>query len=154
MTLTTEWMKRILARKIVWMIIQKKYGIDKLPQGGPDYLCFLLSKIKNPFWISFIKAITKFKEIFDMNNPQIFALNEPLWFNPLTKLEHIKKWDVVGLRTVKDHINSSIEIKTQEEILSDFHISLNSIDYARMIKAIPTNWSIEKDNWEINTQTS
>ena len=83
-TLKSKWLKQIPAIEGDWMTIPKNYGIDKIPQYGQDYLGFLLAKIKNPFWRSFINAISMFKTIYDKNIFKESSLNEPLWFNPDT----------------------------------------------------------------------
>ena len=105
----------------------------------------------NPFWRSFVKAFNKFIENTEENNPQDCILYQPLWYNPITNIEFVKRWDIAGIRIVQDIINSDKEIKSKEEILSDFHISLNFIGYARLIKSIPTRWLLERDIWEMNT---
>ena len=38
-----------------------------------------------------------------------------------------------GIRVVKDLINSDNDIIRKEEILNDFHIALNLLDYARLV---------------------
>ena len=68
----------------------------------------------------------------------------------MTNIKFVKKWDKAGIRIVRDLINSDKEIKSKEEILTDFHISLNFIDYARLKKSIPTRWLLERDLWDMN----
>ena len=38
----------------------------------------------------------KFKTIYDKNNLKESSLNQPMWFNPDTGKEYIKKWDSCG----------------------------------------------------------
>ena len=151
MTLKTKWMKQILARDSDWMTIPKMYGIDKIPLYGSDYLKLLLQEVMNPFWRSFIKAFTKFNNIMEENHPQDNILYQPIWYNPMTNIKYVKTWDKAGIRIVRDLINSDKEIKSKEEILTDFHISLNFIDYARLKKSIPPRWLLERDLWEMNS---
>ena len=47
---------------------------------------------------------------------------------------------------VKDLINSDNDIIRKEDILNDFHIALNLLDYARLERSIPAVWSIRKND--------
>ena len=60
----------------------------------------------------------------------------------------LKVFLTVG-RTLKDLINSNNDITRKEEILNDFHIALNSLDYARLVRSIPADWSIRKNDLEL-----
>ena len=120
---------------------------------GPDYLNLLLINISNPFWRSFIKAYAKFVNYTEENYP-LDILSQPIWYNKKTNINFVKKWDNAGIRIIRDLINSNKEIKSKEEILADFNLSLNFIDYARLIKSIPSIWLLERDSWEMLTLTS
>ena len=49
-----------------------------------------------------------------------------------------------GLRIVRDLISDEAQIKTTDEITNDFRISLNFLDYARLIKTIPSDWTTSR----------
>ena len=76
-TLKAKWLKQLLSSTGGWTIIPCKYGIHNCPSYGPDYPCFLINKIRNPFWKSVLEAVKSFQEIFDANNLPLFLFMIP-----------------------------------------------------------------------------
>ena len=48
----------------------------------------------------------------------------------------------MGLRTVGDLFNQQGSLKTSNEIKEDYGLSLNFIDYNRLIRSIPQQWQL------------
>ena len=57
-----------------------------------------------------------------------------------------------GIRTVADLINSQFQFKSKQELLDEFNINLNFIDYARLKRSIPPEWSHENNLHDPNLQ--
>ena len=137
--LKTKWLKKMLTSNDDWTTIPHKYGIDNICRYGPDYIQSISTKIKNPFWASVSKALTRFHKIYLKEYPHILPDNEPIWFNPRFQLPYIKKWDQKGLRNVGDLIDKNGVLKTSQKLEDDFGITINFLEFMRISKAIPKN---------------
>ena len=148
-TLKAKWLKKNLTNKGGWADIPVDHNIDAIPHFGSDFINVLLDKVSNPFWKSVLIAIKSFVKIYNTNNFSQLTFNEPLWFNPLIKLSYEKSWDNKGLRILSDLITTYAQFKTKEELQNDFGISLNFLDYARLIRSIPTTWEALRHEWHL-----
>ena len=100
-----------------------------------------------------LKALNFFRKIIEKEESSVPLLYEPLWYNPLIGLPYIKTWDNKRLRIVRDLISEEAQIKTMDEITNDFGISLNFLNYARLIKSLPSNWTTCSYAWYLSETT-
>ena len=116
-------------------------NIDKAAKYGIDYTKVLLEKINNPFWWTVVESINSFFNLYYNYHTQEPICSQSLWFNPLIHFEYVSRWDNGGVRIVADLINSQFQFQSKQELLDDFNINLNFIDYARPNRSIPHEWS-------------
>ena len=53
------------------------------------------------------------------------------------------------MRILSDLITTYAQFKTKEELQNDFGIILNFLDYARLIRSIPTTWEALRHEWHL-----
>ena len=142
-TLKVKWLKKILQSPETWTDVPLKYEIDKICRYGQDYAKNILQTIKNPFWSSMIIATASFQQKLNELYPNNNVLEEPIWFNPNLKIPFIRKWDNKGLRKIGDLFNDLGRIKSREQLMKDFNLTINFIDFTRISRAIPQNYLLK-----------
>ena len=133
-------MKTLLNSGENWTHLPNRYGIGKIPNYGIEYLHHLSKKIKNPFWISVVKATLEFHLQFHKQNLHLNSSEQPLWYNPYIPMEIFKKWDSNGMRIVQDILDSNNLIKSKEVLEKDFALKINFLDYATLVNSIPREY--------------
>ena len=92
-SLKVKWLKTLLNSGENWTHLPNRYGIGKIPNYGIEYLHHLSKKLKNPFWISVVKATLEFHLQFHKQNLHLNFSEQPLWYNPYIPMEIFKKWE-------------------------------------------------------------
>ena len=147
-TLKTKWLKTVLTSNENWALIPKSHKIDKVGNYGTKFYKEILTLLKNPFWISMVRALESFHQLLSEKNTTELTMNSPIWFNPLINIEFVKKWDDKGLRCLGDVFEEDGCLKSREKLSDDFNINFNFIDYARLIKAIPNEYILRKNEFD------
>ena len=63
-TLKTKWLKTVLTSNEIWALIPKSHKIDKVGNYGTKFYKEILTLLKNPFWISMVRALASFHQLF------------------------------------------------------------------------------------------
>ena len=92
------------------------------------------------FWSSMIIATASFQQKRNELYPNNNVLEEPIWFNLNLKIPYIRKWDNKDLRKIGDLFNDLGRIKSREQLMNDFNLTINFIDFTRITRAIPQNY--------------
>ena len=140
LSLKVKWLKTLLNSNENWTHLPNCYGIGKIPNYGITYLQYLSKKLKNPFWISVVKAISEFQLQFQKQNPVLNFSLQPLWYNPNIPVDIFKKWESKGMRIVQDVLDSNNLIKSKEVLEKDFAFKINFLDYATLVNSIPREY--------------
>ena len=152
-TLKTKWLKKVLVCNEVWSLIPESHQIDKVGGYGIKFYNNILPHIKNPFWISVVKALESYHVNYSIHTQPEISMNSPIWFNPNINISFVKKWDDKGLKCLGDIFEEHGVVKTREKLSDDFKIKFNFIDYTRLIKSIPNDFVLQNivfDREEMN----
>ena len=145
-SLKIKWVRQLNSKHDAWTIIPTKYKIHCLMEYGNKFPNNLLHTVNNPFWRSVVESFAYFQELC-CSDPDLTILSEPIWFNDPIKIGYIKLWDQKGLKCVGDLFNLRGELRTRQDIQNSFDIRMNFLDYHRLVKAIPEDWTTQiKEN--------
>ena len=95
---------------------------------------------KKTFWSSMVIAIAYFQKKVNELDSTMKVLEEPIWFNPNLNIPYIMKWDNKRLKKIGDLFNDLGRIKSREQLMSDFNMTINFIDFTRITRAIPQSY--------------
>ena len=85
-------------------------------------------------------AIAYFQKKVNEVDSTMKVSEEPIWFNPNLNIPYIMKWDNKRLKKIGDLFNDLGRIKSREQLMSDFNMTINFIDFTRITRAIPQSY--------------
>ena len=143
------WVKRLLAKKDEgsWKIYPQRL-LSKILHNHSFQCNFNLKQIKfqiQPFYKQLFEAWNKIKECPE--DDPFKVRREVLWFNKLIttggkkgKLICYKDWYKSGIVFIHDIVNEDGNIKSIEELETEFNIQISPMDYNSLITSIPVKW--------------
>jgi hypothetical protein len=141
-SLKLTWIRRFFSKQSQWNIFPHKYGLIETVTVGPNGHTFM-PKLNNPFWMdvfsSWVGFSKKFCQKYEPNSCNDI-LNQPIWGNPMVKLDFIKPWYTKGIHFVRDLIGPDGSLKSMADLSYEYCIKITFLDYHRLTRAIPSTW--------------
>ena len=104
---------------------------------------FPVPKNTSNFYTAVLKSWKEFK--YETFNSKEDILNQYLWYNEKLKITnktiYLKSFDDCGIRKIADITNEDGSLKSYNDVCSTFNTATtNAALYAKVVKAIPTDW--------------
>ena len=129
--LKASWSRRIYKENESWEIFPIHYGLDKISIFGDIYRNNLKNSTKNIFWLDYIIAI---EDLIVKRQPFNFmeACAVAIWYNSKICQSKNSAWFKRGIRFIGDLLNALGQIESREEIITEWGISCNFLEYEQM----------------------
>ena len=148
-SLNLTWIRRLISGSPDWIEFAEHYCINQLYQTDEKYHNELLTKVKNKFWLSVIKAYSVwFKNLKYITDHS--ADNIKIWGNPEINIQFNINICNGNIRYVSDLYDCKGVKLSQQDIAVRVGAKITFIEYHALYKSIP---GYMKDEFRYKTKT-